>query len=69
MTAFHNFAFKIETSCAKIVFKPILEARNVNVCRYAWFIQFWIKILKRYSARKNTSKRSKSVIKNQTNAD
>ena len=37
MTSFYNFTFKIETSWAKKVAKPIVETWMPDVVLYVWF--------------------------------
>ena len=53
MTTFYNFTFKIETSWAKKVVKPILETWNRNDdIVYVWFIYFRIKKFKNMLCKK-----------------
>ena len=57
MTAFYNFALKIETSWAKKVVKPILETWNAsNVIVYALLIHSIIKNFKNMQYTKFTIK-------------
>ena len=52
-TTFYNVAFKIETSWAVRVAKPILETWNASdVTGYVWFIHSWIKNLKNMQCKK-----------------
>ena len=54
MTAFYNFALKIETSWAKKIGKPILETQNAanDVIVYVWFIHSLIKKFKNMQCKK-----------------
>ena len=57
MTAFYNFALKIETSWAKKVVKPILETWNAsNVIVYALLIHSMMKNFKNMQCTKFTIK-------------
>ena len=51
MTNFRNFIFKVETSLAKMVIKPILETKNApeeNASKFRAFLLKWgIKTLKK----------------------
>ena len=67
MATFYNFAFKIETSLAKRVAKPILETRNANdVIAYVWFNIYSFsdkKDLKTFNLKKNNSTCTKFTMK------
>ena len=64
MTAFYNFALRIEISWAKKIVKPILETWHGNdVIVYVWFYSFWDEKLLTACNVKNNSKCRKFAIR------